>query len=103
MFDGGGVTIMEPAKSMASPGSVESGMGNPPQSERAALSGMIHRALAPKRLPAPTRAYPAGDHKAPWGKPLMPSVKRVIWFRAVPSERTTQRLVPESAVKAVLE
>src|ERR1039458_3410906 len=98
----GGATTMEPAKSIASPGSVESRVGKPPQSVRSALSGMIHRPLVPKMVPAPTRASPEGDHKAPWGKPLTPSVKRVIWLRAVPSGWTTQRLVPPSPVKAVL-
>src|ERR1017187_7583954 len=99
---GGGGTMIEPAKSIASPGRVGNRLGKPPQSVRLALSGMIHRPLVPKRVPAPTSAVPEGDHKAPCGKPLTPSVKRVIWLRAVPSGWTTQRLVPPSPVKAVL-
>src|ERR1039457_6565738 len=100
---GGEATTTEPAKSIASPGLVGSRIGGPSQSSSAGVSGTIHRPFVPKMVPAPTSASPSGLQIAPCGKRLMPSLKPLIWFRLVPSERVTQRFVPLSEVKAEAE
>ena len=101
--DVGGATTIEPAKSIASPGDVGSRIGGPSQSIKSGVNGISHRPFVPNMVPAPTSPELSGVQIAPWGKRFVPSLKPVIWFKSVPSGRTSQRLVPLSALKAVFE
>src|ERR1039458_8776767 len=93
-----GATMIEPAKSIGSPGDVGKRYGGPSQPSRASVNGTTQRPFVPNTVPAPTKAELSGDHSAPCGKPLVASVKPLIWTRLLPPGSVSQRFLPMSTL-----
>src|SRR5437660_3869138 len=90
--------MIEPTKSMGSPGAVGRRTIGSSEHMQSVLSGMIQMPFVPKMVPAPTSASPSGDHNAPCGK-ASPLERAVIWKRletAPPFISATHKSLPSS-------